>query len=189
MDLVFALSANALKKQENFKQMKDIIKTMIDRYGTSSIRYAVLTFGNVPWTAVSFNTVLPDDEALKGLVDSARQSSGALLDKALEEAKLLFESQGRPDAKHVLVVVTDKKSSSSSDDLKNQSKALEDGGIKVIPVALGKESDVPELITATPNKENLVDVDEGDDPVVTAEIILRKALKGNPTFSVFPLVK
>ena len=181
MDLVFALSANALKDHENFQQMKDIIKAMIERYGTSRIKYAVITFGNVATTRISLNDAASlDDEALKDLVDSVRKSSGALLDKALEQAKSLFEMQGRPDAKRILVVITDKKSGSSLNGLERQAKSLEDDDIKVIPVALGKESDVPELVKTTPNKENLIDVDEGDNPEMTCEVILRKALKGNP---------
>lgn len=152
---------------------------MIDRYGTSSIQYAVITFGNVPITRISFNTAFSDDEALKRLVDSVRKSSGALLDRALSEAKNFFETQGRPNAKKVLVIIADKKSSSSLNNVANQAKILEEDDIKVIPVALGTESDIPELTTTTPNKENLVDVDEGDDPDVTAEIILLKILKGN----------
>ena len=177
-DLVFAISANAVKSQENFQQMKEIIKTMIDNYGTSSIRYAVITFGNVSKVKISFNDAMVDDKTLLGLVDGAQKSSGALLDKALEAAKLLLTIQGRSDAKKVIVVITDKKSGSSPNDVQNQAKTLENDNTKVIPVALGKEADVAECIAVTPNKENVVVVDEGDDPSVTAEIILRKALKG-----------
>ena len=159
--------------------MKDIIKSMIDRYGTSSIQYAVITFGNVPITRISFNTAFIGDEALKSLIDSVRKSSGAFLNRALRGAKNFFELQGRPNAKKVLVVITDKKSRSSLSNVANEAKILEEEDIKVIPVALGSESDISELSTTTPNKENLVDVDEGDDPDVTAEIILLKILRGN----------
>lgn len=155
---------------------------MIDKYGTSRLQYAVITFGNVPRTAISFNGASRGDEALKRLVDSIRRSSGARLDKALEEAKLLFEAKGRPNAKRVLVVITDKKSESSAESVKNQGKVLENNNIKVVPVLLGKESDADELRKTTPNKENIVPVDEGDDPVVTAEIILLKAIQGNLFF-------
>lgn len=158
--------------------MKDIIKAMIDRYGTTSIQYAVITFGNVPITRISFNAAFLDDEALKSLVDSVQKSAGALLDGALAEAKNFFETQGRPSAKKVLVIIADKKSSSSLNDVENQAKFLEEDDIKVIPVALGSDSDIPELTVTTPNKENLVDVDEGDDPDETAEIIMLKIVKG-----------
>ena len=178
LDLLFALSANAVKDRENFQQMKDIIKSMIDRYGTSSIQYAVITFGNVPITRISFNAAFLDEQALKSLVDSVQKSSGALLDSALAEAKNFFETQGRPNAKKVLVVIADKKSSSSLNDVEDQANSLEEDDIKVIPVALGKESDHSELTVTTPNKENLVDIDEGDDPDETAEIIMLKALRG-----------
>ena len=178
LDLIFVLSANAVKDRENFQQMKDIIKAMIDRYGTTSIQYAVITFGNVPITRITFNAAFLDDETLKSLVDSVQKSSGALLDSALAGAKNLFETKGRPNAKRVLVVITDKKSSSSLNEVENQAKFLEEDDIKVIPVALGTESHLPELTVTTPNKENLVDIDEGDDPDETAAIIMLKILKG-----------
>ena len=183
MDLVFALSANAAKDGEHFQQMKDIVRALIDKYGTTRLQYAVITFGNVPRIAMSFNAASRGEEALKRLLDSLQKSSGALLDKALEESKLLFEAKGRRNAQRVLVVITDKKSDSSVEDVENQAKALEDSDIKVIPVLLGKESDVHELGKTTPNKENLISVDEGDDPSVTSEIILRKAVQGKTLFS------
>ena len=151
---------------------------MIDQYGTSSLQYAVITFGNIPITRISYNAAFLDDEALKRLVNSVQKSSGALLHSALAEAKQFFETQGRPDAKKVLVVISDAKSSSSLRDIQTQATLLEEEEIKVIPVVLGEESDKKELSATTPNKENLVDVDEGDDPAETAEIILLKAVKG-----------
>ena len=183
MDLVFALSANAVKDGEHFQQMKNIVRALIDKYGTTRLQYAVITFGNVPRIAMSFSAASRGEEALRRLLDSLQKSSGALLDKALEESKLLFEAKGRRNAQRVLVVITDKKSDSSVEDVENQAKSLEDSDIKVIPVLLGKESDVRELGKTTPNKENLISVDEGDDPSVTSEIILRKAVEGKTFFN------
>lgn len=180
-DLLFALSANAVKDRDNFQQMKDTIKAMIDQYGTSSLRYAVMTFGNVPIIRISYDAAFLDDKALMNLVDAAQKTSGALLDSALSKAKQFFETQGRPLAKKVLVVISDIKSSSSLGDVQTQAKFLEEDDIKVIPVALGKQSDMKELSATTPNKENLVDIDEGDDPAETAEIIMLKIVKGTRT--------
>ena len=180
-DLLFALSANAVKDRDNFQQMKDIIKAMIDQYGTSSLRYAVMMFGNVPIIRISYDAAFLDDKALMNLVDAAQKTSGALLDSALSKAKQFFETQGRPLAKKVLVVISDIKSSSSLGDVQTQAKFLEEDDIKVIPVALGKQSDMKELSATTPNKENLVDIDEGDDPAETAEIIMLKIVKGTRT--------
>lgn len=58
-------------------------------------------------------------------------------------------------------------------------KILEEDDIKVILVVFGMELDIFELIIIILNKENLVDVDEGDDFDVIVEIILLKILKGN----------
>ena len=178
MDLVFAITANAMRNMGNFQQMKDIIKTVIDKYGTYRIRYGLIAFGNLPVTRIPLNMAIPDAAALKRVVDSVKSIPGSSLDKALESAKQILETQSRPGVEKVLVVITDTKSSSSPADVEKQTKALEEGDVKVIPVALGKESDPNELSKITPNKQNLVDVDEGDEPEATAEIIMRKVLKG-----------
>lgn len=81
----------------------------------------------------------------------------------------------RPDAKKVLVIIIDKKSGSTEDEVRQAAVLLENYKIRVIPVALGKDADVPELTNATLDKDDVVKADRKDDPEKIADEIIMKA--------------
>lgn len=45
MDLVFALSATGFQRSQTFKQMKDLVKAMIDKYKIGKVKYGLIIFG------------------------------------------------------------------------------------------------------------------------------------------------
>lgn len=50
----------------------------------------------------------PNDNAFKRTIDTLlRRSGGSVVEKALDEAKKLFDAGARPDSKKVLVLFTD----------------------------------------------------------------------------------
>ena len=86
--MIFAVSANAqLNELANFRQMKDIINAMIDKYGRGNIMYAVIVYGEEPSRLVRFTTNFDSDEALMGYISKMRKGRGASLTKALQLAK------------------------------------------------------------------------------------------------------
>lgn len=88
VDMIFAISANAqLNELANFRQMKDIINAMIDKYGRGDIMYAVIVYGDEPSRLVRFTTNFDSDEALMDYISKMRKGRGASLTKALQLAK------------------------------------------------------------------------------------------------------
>lgn len=81
----------------------------------------------------------------------------------------------RPDAKKVLVIIIDNKSDNTEEDIRKAAIVLENDKIRVIPVALGREADIPELTNATLNKDDVVRTDREDDPEKIADEIIMKA--------------
>lgn len=179
LDLGFAISASAQDADKTFKLMKEAINSIAEHYETSKIRYALLTFGDTVRREVNFTLDLPDPDALQRALESASQPSGDPdLQRALEEAKMMFkQAPSRPGAKKVLVVIMDKKSTSDPDEVEQAAKPLEDDNIKVVPVAIGSEASLPELEKTTTNKKFMVTAGKDEDPVRLGEEIMRKALK------------
>lgn len=102
VDLAFALSATANDADTNFKLMKDTIKSFADMYGVSKINYAVITYGERQRKWVDFQNQPSDFEDMKKTVDDiARETGVVALDKALEEARKLFDG-ARPQARKVI---------------------------------------------------------------------------------------
>lgn len=105
MDLILAISATATQADSNFKQFKEILKSLIDRYGSFNIRYGVIVFGNTPSVDMSLSQTFNRDQLRKDYMDAnLMRSSGADLDRALKQAKSMFDrsAQERPGAKKVL---------------------------------------------------------------------------------------
>lgn len=179
LDLAFAISANAaLDSTENFRKMKEIIDWVIEKYGVGKIQYGVVVFGNTPSVKVSFTQPV-NDEQLKAIIQNTVQNrGGSNLERALDEVQRLFDSSPRPDAKRVLVLVTDKKSDSSLGDVKASAESLWISRIKVIPVAFGQEAAPDEVKVTTPDEDNLIDVKNTNNPDQVAKDIIDKVLEG-----------
>lgn len=179
LDLAFAISANAgLDSEENFRKMKDIIDWVITKYGVGKIQYSVVVFGTTPSVKVSFSQPINDDKLKAILQNTTPNRQGSNLERALDEVRNLFESSHRPEAKRVLVLVTDKQSDSSLEDVKDSAEALWRSRVKVIPVAFGREAEPDEVKVTTSDKDNFIDVEDTTNPNATAKEIMEKVLEG-----------
>lgn len=102
--MAFAISATGLEAKETHAFMKEIIKWIIDKYGTQRLEYSVIVYGGSASTQVTFGEIFDSDDELIQAVGSMPRVSGApSLDKALEAAKDQFESPLiRPNAAKVM---------------------------------------------------------------------------------------
>ncbi len=103
-NLAFAISATGLEAEQTHTFIKEIIKSIIDKYGTERLEYSVIVYGDSASTQVTFGEVFDSDAELIKAVGSIPRVSGApSLDKALEAAKEQFESPLiRPNAAKVI---------------------------------------------------------------------------------------
>lgn len=182
VDLAFALSASAIDANENFRKMKDIVKSMVEMYGSGRIRYSVIVYGENPSVKLKFTDISTDENLISFLDIIPRTSGVPSLQRALAEAKKNFdETPSREKARNVLVVIADKKSGSRPADVRGKAIVLEEAGIKVIPVALGNRADVAEIVLTSADNSSLIIVKNADKPQDIAERILKEASKrGKP---------
>lgn len=110
----------------------------------------------------------------------SKNRRGAALVEVLREATKQFDAAAkvRPNARKVLVVITDKKSDGRGEDLKKEVFNLQPHDIKVIAVALGEESDKDELDILTPEEGGVIEANSTDGAKKTANTIMEKALQG-----------
>lgn len=65
VDIAFAINANAADAETNFRQMKSVIASIIDKYGMGKMRYALTVYGTNPNVKINFNEDFPTDDAIK----------------------------------------------------------------------------------------------------------------------------
>ena len=158
--------------------MKEIIDWVISKYGVGKIQYGVVVFGNTPTVKVRFTQPVTEEQLKNILLTTTPNRGGSNLERALDEVGNLFESSPRPDAKRVLVLVTDRQSDSSLEDVGDSAEALWRSRVKVIPVAFGPEAQPDEVKVTTSDKDNLIDVPNTNDTDAVAKEIMEKALEG-----------
>ena len=166
-----------MDSDRTFKQMQDIIKSIMDKFTSANIYYSVLSFGDPPVVHIKFEDEMSDKDR-KRAVDSIDKTTGqASLDKALDKARSLFKEQEikRPAATNILMVIVDKKSDSKLDDVRASSRLLENDGIKVVVVGVGGEVDKPETDAVSPTS---IPTNTTDNPDAVAEKIIESIDKG-----------
>ena len=182
VDLGFALSADSIDSEDVFVLMKSIIKAIIDRYGTDKLDYSVIVYGKVPTTSFNFGTKFPDKDSMKRSVDALPKKEGPVdLVKALEEARNLFtNTPTRPNAKKVLVVVTDAFSEINSDNLQLTTRTLRKNEIRIVSVAMGSNTIVKQLEDVSFSNDDVISVPnhKAKRPVELAEEIMIKVFQG-----------
>ena len=104
--MAFAISATALEAEETHTFMKEIIESIIAKYGTKRLEYSVIVYGDSASAQVTFGEIFDlDSELTKAVGSVSRVSGGPSLDKALEVTKDQFESPLiRPHAAKVMCV-------------------------------------------------------------------------------------
>lgn len=179
LDLAFAISANSpFNSEDNFQKMKDIIDWVVNKYGVGKIQYAVVKFGSTPDVQVSFTQPINDEELRLLVQNSTVKRQGSDLEQALATVKDLFQFSPRPEAKRVLVLVTDKRSDSTIEDVEGAAADLWKARVKIIPVAFGRDGDQEEMKAISSEKDNVMDVPDTNYPDTVAEEIMEKVLEG-----------
>ena len=90
----------------------------------------------------------------------------------------MFSREARPDAKKVLLIVSDKKSESTDNELDAAVEPLVKNDVIIIPVALGVEADEKQLKKLTEDKSTLVTADTNNDTADIKIEIMDQVLKG-----------
>lgn len=90
----------------------------------------------------------------------------------------MLSKEGRPDAKKVLIVVSDKKSESTDSEIQEEVKPLQENDIIVIPVALGDEADERQLKLLTDDGRNLVKAKSTNDTADIKDAVMVIVFKG-----------
>ena len=98
--------------------------------------------------------------------------------KAVKSSWDMFSREARPDAKKVLIVISDKKSDNTDNEIEEAVKPLQKNDVIVIPVALGEEADKTQLKKLPDVESNLVTADTSNDTADIKVKIMNQVFKG-----------
>ena len=184
---MFVMNSQSSKSFQTFPYMKAILTDIMQNYSTNMIHFAVVLYGNEPSVILRFSDGVTDPDRLVALISSTGNvPGGSALDKALQTAKQIFveDEAVRPEARKILVVITDEKSSGDTEVSKGVAKDLIDHHVSVITVAVGNEVDHKELEELTPPDGKSMNTTSDKDPGKTGEEIIRIITKRTWLFQI-----
>ena len=161
--------------------MKDIIINVVQNYSANLIHYAVVMYGEEPSVVLKFSDGVTDPDQLVIVVNSAPSLPGdSALDKALQEANRLFNEDEavRPDARKVVVVITDNESSGDKEAAKGIARDLKDELVTIVTVAVGSNAAQQELETLTEAGSDSLNTTINENPGETGKKIIETISKG-----------
>jgi len=177
---VFAVSATSRNSPVTYNLMQNTIIQIIDKYGAVNIHYIMIVYGDQLFRFVNFNhTFPPSAQELKtAIIRQPPLTGGPVLENVLDETlRISNETESRPKAKKVLVVITDKNSPVIDvDKLSGAVTPLENNGILVISVAIGAVNR-SELLVISPNPLDVISVESNIDVGVLAQRIMERILR------------
>ena len=176
LDLVFALSSTSPDKDETFQLMTDTVKSLLQRYDSSNIRFGLLEYSEDVNIVVDLKNET-DAAGMKAELAVIAPSVGlSALDRALEAAKnMFFEAGDRKDADRVLVVMTDKNSLVDEEEIIGATKPLEKMAVKIILVVIGDKVDPTNFKFVAP-KENIIETNKDEDSTDLGEEIMERVI-------------
>ena len=100
---MFAISATGLAANNTHVFMKEILESIISKYGTERLETGVIVYGDLASPEVMLGDIFKSDtDLIRAIKDIPPKSGVPSLDKALEEVQLQFESPFvRPNAAKV----------------------------------------------------------------------------------------
>lgn len=174
IDLTFAISATSISADSTFLLMQTTINNIVSDYGIVRIHYSVIVFGSVATTRIDFGTNIIDKDELIRLVARLTKLPGPVnLDLALEDAKIVYQSQEvRPEARRFLVVIMDNNSVAKVDDVNTAVTDLDILDVVIIGVSIGNSTNATDFEIITKDPRHIITAGVNKSPVELAKEII-----------------
>ena len=88
VDLVVAMCAVSAASDESFKLMKDTVKSIVDKYGTSKIHYSVVLYGTQAVPMLKFSDKALTIEEFKGQISILPKPKGNIYEEFIIRNKM-----------------------------------------------------------------------------------------------------
>ena len=148
MDIVFVVGSST---REDFEKAKTPILSTVDTQTNSNPSYGVIQYDSFISEEIPIDQYTNLDEMKSLVKDLAWRSPGILLEKGIKAGRKMLIEEGRPLARKLLLVYSDKNIQSNSSDLHESVEAASADDIRIVTVFFGKPRDQTKISILTPN--------------------------------------
>ena len=154
LDVIFIMGSSGPNAGEMFSEQKVVVNDIIKDYEPKDVKYSLIQYETKGRKLAGFND-FKDFTKLKKFVDILTwKDHGVALDDALKKANDLFDEEGRPFSRRVLVVFTDGRVDDTPTELEEAVKPLKEKNVKIIPVVLTEPTDETNIRVLLPKDKD-----------------------------------
>ncbi len=139
--MIFIMGSSGPDAQQIFSEQKDVVNDIIKDYEPQDVKYSLIQYETKGRKLIGFNDFKDISKFKKFVEILTWKDDGVGLDDALKKASSLFDEEGRPLSRRVLVVFTDGRVDSAPTELEEAVKPLKEKNVKIIPVVLKEPAD------------------------------------------------
>lgn len=177
IDVVFLMGASNPAGKRHILNEKRLMEEIVQRNSTPATRFAIVQYENSAEVRRSLNDYTNAKTFIDTLNSLYWRGDATNLESGLEKVKMLFEKEGRPKARKILVVFSDGKLLTNVEDIKKSKKPLEEQKTKVICVTVGDNVDEDKFDELS-SKNKTIRHDDEQEPKDTADKIQEEIFKG-----------
>lgn len=155
-DVIFILGSSGPDAEKIFSEQKDIVNDIMKDYEPQDVKYSLIQYETEGRKLAGFNDFKDVSKFKKFVEILTWKDDGVGLDDALKKANALFDEEGRPSSRRVLVVFTNGRFDESPTKLEEAVKPLKEKNIKIIPVVLKEPADETNIRILLPKDKDPV---------------------------------
>ena len=177
IDVVFLMGASNPSGNRHFLNEKRLVEEIVQRNSTPATRFAIIQYDYSAAIRRSLNDYTNPETFIVTLNSLYWRGDATNMQSGIEEAKVLFEKEGRPKARKILVVFSDGTLPANVEEIKRFKKPLGEQQVKIISVTVGDNVD-EDKFNELSSKNDTIKHDDQEEPKDTGDKIEEEILKG-----------
>lgn len=175
LDAVFVVGSHT---REDFEKAKNSILSTVNTQTTSNPNFGVILYDRSIAKAIPIDQFTSLDEFKSQVKSLMWRSPGILVENGFDAGRKMLVEDGRPLARKLLVVFTDKHVLSNTTDLEEVVQATTDDDIKIVTVFFGLPDDPTKMSILTPGDPEPSVIQPSDDGTESGPDVATKVFKG-----------
>ena len=171
------MGARSPAGQRHFMNEKRLVEELFQRNNTPATKFAIIQYENSAAIRRSLNDYTNPETFIATLNSLFWRGDATNVQSGMEKAKMLFEKEGRPKARKILVVFSDGKLPTNIEDIERFKKPLDEQHVKIITVTVGDNVDEDKFDKLS-SKNETIKHDDDQEAKDTTDKIQEEILKG-----------
>ena len=174
--MIFVLGSSGSEARSVFSDQKELVKSVIEKAKHTNAAFGVVQYDNTGRRSIDINPDSSSEFLWQSIDNLQPMNAGTRPDEGLKTAIEMFNENGRPNARRVIMLLLNNRMATSFEELRRVAQSLSRENIEVFVVGYGSQVDQQQMSVIVSNTGNTHIVQPGADN--TTDAVAEKPLTG-----------